>query len=123
MPLLDMSDVLTDPDFTDCLVCMRNAQVIDDNGRGTLVPTPFPFYGIVTSEGGDELKRLAEGEIISQKIRIISKFLLTDGGIGFTADIVQWNGATYTVRQVDDYSRYGQGFTQATCELIPLSGG
>lgn len=122
MSALDMSDVLSDPDFLDSMTCTRNAQTVGANGIAALTPTVFKFYGVVTMAGGDELKRLAEGERIVQTIRVISKFALTDGQAGQTADIVTWNGARYTVTQADDYSRYGQGFTQAICTLIPLSG-
>ena len=41
-----------------------------------------------------------------------------EGGEGLDADIVTWNGRRYTVVTVDDYSRYGAGFTCATCRLL-----
>jgi hypothetical protein len=52
-----------------------------------------------------------------------SRFLLQAGSDGQDADIVTWNGRSYTVTNVGDWSRFGIGFTAANCELIPLSGG
>lgn len=34
------------------------------------------------------------------------------------ADIIGWKGKQYTVTDVNDYSRYGAGFTCAKCELL-----
>jgi galactose-6-phosphate isomerase len=123
MPLLDMSDVLTDPDFLDStLVCQRQNQTVGTDGRAINTPTSIPFSGVVTAAGGQTLQRRADGEYERGRISIVSKFKLIAGQAGLTADIVAWNGNTYTVVQVDDYSNYGAGFTQAICELIDLTG-
>lgn len=126
MPLLDMSDVLTDPDFNDKLTCTRNVQTMV-SGYAVNTPTTTNFYGVVTSSDGSQLHRDAAAAHVSQTISIVTMFKLTDGnstisGVVSAADIVTWNGKQYTVRHVDDYSRFGRGFTQAIAELIPLSG-
>jgi hypothetical protein len=128
MPLLDMSDVLYDPDFLDInLSCARNLQVVGSNGVATDNITTLPFAATVTSFGGDELKRSADGEYITQTITLVTAFKLTDGkafidGRVYTADIITYRGSQYTVMHVDDYSAYGHGFIQATAELLPLAG-
>lgn len=124
-PQLDVTDVLTDPDFFDQLICIRNLEEVNAQGQSVItqpVGGPITFYGVVTSEQGDILERLAGAERIVGTILVITKFRLTDGRLNQTADIVQWAGTQYTVKQVNDYSRYGQGFMEATCEIIPLSG-
>jgi len=123
MPLLDVSEILLDPDFVDSLVCMRNTQTVDDNGIATDTPTTTPFYGVVTNNTGDLLMRLAEGSRITGSITVHSQFNLIAGNDGIDADIVTWNGRQYTVTNVGDWSRFGIGFTATNCELIPLTGG
>jgi hypothetical protein len=123
MPLLDVSEILLDPDFVDSLVCARQTQTVDDNGIATDSAVSTPFYGVVTNNTGDLLMRLAEGSRINGSITVHSRFLLQAGGDGQDADIVTWNGRQYTVTNVGDWSRFGIGFTAANCELIPLSGG
>jgi len=123
MPFLDVSDVLTDPDFCDnTLVCERNAIITNSSGRGVTNTEFTRFSGVVTSDKGELLQRGAVGEHATDNISVITRFKLRDAGAGATADIVQWNGKRYTVTKVNDYSTYGIGFTENICELIPLAG-
>ena len=123
MPLLDVSDVLLDPDFCDTtLQCERYTASVDSNGRGTKTQTLVGFAGVITSDRGERLVRNAVGEHATDTISIITRFKLRDAGTGVTADIVRWNGNRYTVVSVNDYSTYGRGFVETICEMIPLSG-
>lgn len=125
MALLDVSDILTDPDFVEMnLFCQRNAQSVGQDGIAVNTPTTTKFSGVVTNASGMDLRRTAEGEIIYGSIFIATRFQLTDGTSGFTADIVQRGagGLTYTVRNVAPYTKFGRGFVQAICDLLPLSG-
>ena len=120
MAQLDVTDILSDPDFVDALVCERIAQTIGDDGMATGATTILPFFGVVTSNNGDVLERIATGERIKGSITIHTKFTLRDSD--GTADIVQWRGRRYTVSSVNDYSHFGQGFVVANCDIIPLAG-
>ena len=123
MPSLDVSDVLDDPDFSDdSLICVRNPQTIGTDGRAVSTPVTIPFSAVVTAISGEELKRTPDGEYMVGSISIITRFFLTSGKAGFSADVVQWNGRSYTISDIQDYSRYGAGFVQAVGDLIPLAG-
>jgi len=123
MPLLDVSSVLDNPMFKDDLVCTRNTQTVGEDGRAVNNPCQTPFSGVVTSDTGDILTRLAEGSYIKGSIVVHSRFVLIDGLSGMDADIVTWQGRQYTVSSVNDYSRFGRGFVAASCEPLKLSGG
>ena len=124
MALLDVSDVLLDPDFMDTgLICNRMAQTIDDDGFATNAATAHPFSAVVTSDKGDVLHRNADGSRIVGSITIHTIFRLSDGSAGQDADELVWQGRTYTVVNVNDYSHFGRGFVCATCDLkTPLTG-
>ena len=127
MPLLDMSDVLDDIDFLDSLSVTRITQTVTEGGMAVNTPKTWPFFGVVTSKGGKRLKRKAEGEVMVQSIYVVTRMTLQDGrqnadGSQNTADILTWAGNTYTVVVADNYSRYGRGFIQATCDLIQITG-
>ena len=124
MPFLDVSDLLTDPDFVEMeLTCQRQLQTIGTNGLAVNRSVAFPFVGVVTQVAPNDLNRNAVGELITGSILICTRFRLTDGLSGGTsADIVQWGSRTYTVANVNNYSRYGRGFVEATCQLLPLAG-
>jgi len=123
MPEIDVSAALTDPDMLDRLTCTRTAQVL--SGTGVVVTTQqqfLNFYGVVTSDRGFLLKREAAGSRVEGTITVVTKFRLQAQSPGFTADIVTWDGRQYTVVHTDPYNRYGTGFIQATCDLIPVTG-
>ncbi|MDW3684902.1 hypothetical protein RA280_24740 [Cupriavidus sp. CV2] len=123
MALLDVTDVLLDPDFMDAgLLCNRMAQTMGDNGRAANAVTQTPFAAVVTSDKGDILHRNADGSRIIGSITLHTPFRLIDGADGQDADEIVWQGRAYTVVSVNDYSHFGRGFVCATCDLKPLSG-
>lgn len=124
MALLDVTEVLLDPDFMDMgLVCKRYTQTVGDNGRAVNAETSTPFAGVVTSDKGDILERIAGGERKKGSITIHTMFRLTAGdGEEIIADVVTWQGRDYTVANVNDYSHFGRGFVAASCDLKPLAG-
>lgn len=122
MPLLDVSELLTDPDFCQRLICTRLKQIVGENGLAVNSPVRIPFTGVVTQMSGAELERNAVGELITGTILVCTKFRLTDGKVGLTADIITMGPRRYTVINVYNYSQYGQGFIEAVCDLIPLEG-
>lgn len=124
MPRLNVTRVLSSREFVDrTLVCRRSTQVVGDNGRPTNTTMDTPFSGVVTNDTGDLLVRLAAGSYVKGSILVHSKFPLIDGRPGNDADIVIWQGRSYTVASVNDYSTYGAGFTCASCEPLNLAGG
>jgi galactose-6-phosphate isomerase len=122
MALIDVSEILSDPDFADVLICERIAQTVGEDGIAVNTPSLFTFVGVVTNDAGDQLDRGGGGERMTGNITVHSAFRLQQGAPGFTADIVRFKGRRYTVSQVGDYSHMGAGFVAATCDLIPLSG-
>lgn len=123
-PLLDVSDVLLDPEFFDfCLVCYRNVQTVATTGIASNAVTVTRFGGVVTNNAGDLLMRLSEGARIKGSITVHTKFRLTAGADGVGADEITWQGDRYTVSSVGNWSTYGAGFMAVNADLIPLSGG
>ncbi|KVN30893.1 hypothetical protein WJ63_07945 [Burkholderia pyrrocinia] len=125
MAFLDVTDVLLDPDFMDTgLVCNRMTQSVDMHGRAQNTQTATPIAAVVTSDRGDILHRNADGSRIVGSITLHTPFRLRDGGPDGSADAdeIVWEGITYTVVNVNDYSHFGRGFVCATCDIKPLSG-
>ncbi|EMM9358393.1 hypothetical protein [Klebsiella oxytoca] len=130
MPLLDVTDVLLDPDFMDTsLVCHRQVQTVDEDNYPTNTSQAIPFSGVVTVDRSLEAKRMAVGQNINGAILIVTQFRLTQGMPAsdstpeLDADIVTYSGRNYRVTFVDPYTRYGSGFVQAHCELLEFNGG
>jgi len=115
MPLLDVSDILSDPDFADIFTVILADQTIDDHGVASEATWSSPQTGVVTAKSGINLNRTPEGQIVYGSITLHTQFTLVEG------NRICWNGSEYTVAGVDDYSRYGAGFICASCELVPLN--
>ena len=121
MPDLDVSDVLSDPLFADSAIVIRTAVSVDQaTGRTVKAPVETPISIVVTSDKGQNLRRTPDAAISTGSIIVHSVFRFTEGGNGVDADVLRWNGQDWTVVTVDDYSRYGAGFTAATCRLLEL---
>ncbi|EMF7563568.1 head-tail adaptor [Serratia marcescens] len=124
MPLLDVTEVLLDPDFVDTtLVCHRQIQHRDDDNFTTNTQQDIPFSGVVTVDRSLEARRMAAGQNINGAILIVTQFRLTQGQPGLDADVVTYRDREYRVTFVDPYTAYGAGFVQAHCELMEFDGG
>lgn len=124
MPFLDVSDILSDPDFADpSLMCRRNKQATDDDGFSTNTHEDIGFSGVVTVDRSLEARRMEAGQTIGGAILIVTRFRLTQGTEGHDADVVTYQGRKYRVTFVDPYTAYGAGFVQAHCELVNFNGG
>jgi len=121
MALLDVSEILGDPDFSDVITVYRRVQTVGANGRATVSETAKVVIAVVTQAGGDVLDRLPEGAIIEGSITVHTTEPLVVSNGSRDADEVLYAGRRYIVSSVSDYSNFGSGFTAATCTLKPIS--
>ncbi|MFG1260032.1 hypothetical protein V5F79_22150 [Xanthobacter flavus] len=121
MPLLDVSDVLLDPDFADTFTVYREAVTVGDDGRSIRTETTFPGVGVVTPDMWSTLQRAPEGSNVSEIITVITQFRLTSSVDGTDADEIVWNGKRYVVIAVGDCTRFGAGFVEASASLKGMS--
>lgn len=123
MALLDVSDIVLDPDFMDTgLTRHRALQAVDDNGRASDAETNLTFDAVVTSDSGEMLARMPDGSRVSGAIMVHTTLDLTPGRGDTPADEITWQGRRYTVERLADYSHFGQGFNAAICALKSLRG-
>lgn len=120
MPDLDVTFVLADIMFSDSFDVLRRADVIDAKGRTTpTVVETFPEqYGVITAQDPADLMRRDDGQMMPRLIFVATPFRLRGVATGCQPDIIVWNGSQYTVKHLLDYSRYGEGFTEAIAEVM-----
>lgn len=121
MALLDVSDALLDPDFSDTFMRYRSVVSTNSYGEGARAETVATLSGVITQGGGDILDRAGDAEKIHGNITIYTLGDLTAGSGTTGADEVVWMGRRYVVDNVSDWSNYGAGFISASCSLKPLS--
>ncbi|KAA2237674.1 hypothetical protein [Salinarimonas soli] len=126
MPLLDVSDLLSDPMFAEetPIRVRRTLRMVSDRGRAVDdVVEILEIEGVVTQGSGSPLVRAPEGSRILSTITVHSDTRLTTGTDEYDADVVIWGGRDYTVMNAADWSTFGAGFCSATCAAIAPAGG
>lgn len=115
MGKIDVSELMTDPDFTDMVTITHRAQTISDYGETVLTPTTQSITAIVQAGNGETLKRNPEYSVMEDWITIYSTIHFVSDGGGKYTDQILWNGRTYNVKSVVDFSNWGNGYTRADC--------
>lgn len=118
MPLLDVSEVLSDPLFTEPMNVYRRTETVGSNGRTVITRTrvrPVPTGVIMPKDsviGGNAIQRNPDEQHRGSALLIYTQFRLRGPSPGFQPDVVVWNGDDYVVTLVNDYSHYGAGYIQ-----------
>lgn len=119
--LLDVTDVLDDPDFLDTTPVLYRrivAQGQDGTARGE--GGSIPFSAVITPDGGQELIQTAEGNQVRSDLTLYTRTALTAGNANFDADLIVWRGDTYRVIATKSWI-FGQAFTEAMCALTDIN--
>ena len=119
MPLLDLSELMDDPDFSHSFEVVRERVTANDRGRPDVAQESFPAVGSIQPAPASSTENLPEGTILGGAIDIYTRFILTDGSLDddLIADTVIYKNIRFTVMSVSDYSDWGQGWVKATAVL------
>lgn len=119
MPLINVTDILLDSDFCELLTVQRRAESLV-KGRSTLAVTtisPAPV-GVVIPQNDSPMVRGPDQQNLPQLIQVHTPFRLRGASTGYQPDLIVWNGASYVVNKVQNFSHYGGGFIQADCSSM-----
>lgn len=114
---LDISYLLSDPDFCAAFTVERCVEAVDDKGRAQLTSEVLPWRGVVQPATPRELERLAEGDRDRETITVYSRVPLRVGQRpeGTAADVILWQGQRYEVASVEPW----HGYVRALATLLP----
>ena len=118
MALIDVSELLTDPDFTNTVTLIRRASTVNTYGENIMTETQSTITAVVQGANTESLERVPEGARLSDLIDVYYKGQLTAESPSGYADIIVWGGKRYQVFEVvEDFMNFGAGFTKAVCKL------
>ena len=120
MPLLDVSEVLSDPDFSQVITIQRNAQTVNAQGRAVDNVSTFTIQGVITIGPLDPLVLNTDAAFTRKSIAVHTRTQLYDVTSGFEPDNVLFEGNVYLVKRVYPWNQYGAGFYAADCEMQDL---
>lgn len=115
MALLDVSEVLTDPDFCDTFPVKRRSEVMGNNGRMSVDTKDMEGVGVVCVASPSDLRRLPEDQRTGRAISVVTQFRLRASAPDYQPDLVGWQGDFYVVSDIQPYTHFGAGFVQAIC--------
>jgi len=118
MALIDVTQLLTDPDFTDTVQLIRRAKDVNDFGEGVLTEAdPVDAKMVVQPATGDDLKKMPEGSVFTEMIKVWFKGELRLQTVDGYSDIIVARGRRFECYKPDDFSNYGAGYMAAICIL------
>lgn len=119
MPFLDVSDIVTDPDFADRFTVVRRTETVGDYGRSTIVEQLFAnTIGVVTMGSPNDLDRREDYQNFTRSITVVTRFALRGAVTGYQPDIIEWRGTRHVVKHAAPYPQFGRGFYQAECSSM-----
>lgn len=115
MALIDVSELLHDPDFCDSMTHVRRQPIVSALGENTLEEVATCTVGSVQPATPEVIQRLPE----SLRVGNIQSFWI-QGSIraGFNGnypDILIFNDKRYAVQHVFDWTHFGSGWSEGTC--------
>ncbi len=117
MPLLDVTDVLDDPDFNESFNVIRRTRTVDEFGRGVVTEEIIPLNGVVQPASSRTLERINIGDWKLGGIDVWCRKdikLNTDGNL---PDEIEWGGSRYMVVGDQDWSHYASGYWEVVAVL------
>lgn len=122
MALIDVSDLLTDPDFADTVTLITRASTVNSYGEHVITETETEIVAVVQGVDMETLAKLPDGARLSHMITVYYRGTLTAGRADGYSDIIVWRGKRYQVTEInEDFRNYGAGFTEALCTMEALS--
>lgn len=122
MALIDVSDLLRDPDFTNVVTLIRRSVTVNGHGENVMTESACYITAVVQGDNTETLDKLPEGARLSDVITVYYRGTLTAERPGGYADIIVWQGKRFQVKEVaEDFMNYGAGFTKAFCVLEAVS--
>lgn len=115
MANIDVSELMTDPDFVDDVILVHRKTEVDSFGQNSLSQTSVKTIGSVQPASGKTLQRLPE----ALRVDNVSSFwikgtIVSDGGCAYP-DVICFKGSRYNVQTIMDWTNWGEGWCEGTC--------
>jgi len=123
MAELDVSELMTDPDFITKkpFTVIRKQQVVDQHGRAQPGQTNMQqVIGAIYPISARTMNLMQDQINVNGAIEIYTKYRLEGPSNTTYGDTIEYAGNTYLVANVQWYGDFGAGFVHAVCQLRDL---
>ena len=115
MSQLDVTELLTDPDFCDFISHIARVPSVNSLGENSLTECVFKTVGSVQAATGEVIKRLPEELQVANLKSFWLKGTIVASTPGQYADILTFRGKRYQVQMVFDWTNWGAGYCEGLC--------
>lgn len=115
MGLIDVTELLNDPDFVQPLTIIKRTPVVDNYGQNVLTECPSASHGSIQPISGKTLLRIPEAfRVANIQSFWVKEKIITDSREKYP-DILVKNGVRFVVQFVFDWSDWGSGWNEGVC--------
>ena len=116
---LDVSELMSDPDFCDKVQLIRRTSLVSDSGRNVVVDAaPLNTRMVVQGLKAIDFQRYPDLVNLNGVKAFWYKGVLLEETATQYSDIVVYNGLRYQIHLIDeDFRNYGAGFMKAFAAL------
>lgn len=115
MAQIDVTELLSDPDFVDSIQVITRVPRINSFGENSLLEMSITSIGSVQPASGKVIARLPDAMRVANVSSFWFKGVIIASAPGKYSSILIFNGMRYQVQTVLDYSNWGAGYTEGTC--------
>lgn len=115
MANLDVTELLSDPDFVDPCTLIHRQSVMNADGTPLITEQQFPTVGSVQPASGKTLNRLPDELRIAGIMSFFIKGAVITDGCGAYPDVIVFRKQRYQVQVVFDWTNWGAGWCEGTC--------
>ncbi len=115
MALIDVSELMTDPDFVDPISVITRVPAINSLGEMSMTETVLQSVGSVQPADWKTVQKLPEGMRVANVASFWFKGKIIATEPGKYSSILVFNGVRYQVQTVADWSNFGEGYCEGTC--------
>lgn len=123
MGSVDVTDLLSDPDFVDAMMIINRKSEVNDRGENIVKEYPRPTtVGSIQPISGKALARLPEAlRVMNVRSFWVRGLIEVDNACKYP-DILVYKNKRYTVQSVLDWTNFGDGWCEGVCIVEVPSG-
>lgn len=115
MAELDVSELMSDPDFVDPIQVISQTTIVNNLGENILSSTVLNTIGSVQPADFKAVQKIPEALRTSDIRSFFFKGVITASAPGKYSDVLIFKGQRFQVLTVEDWSNFGAGYTEGVC--------
>src|SRR5271165_5038928 len=115
MAQIDVTDVLSDPDFIDPVSIIDRVPTVNLYGENIVQETATQTVGSVQPADGRVLQRLPEALRVANLSSFWVRGQIVASAPGKYTSVIVFKGKRYQVQTIFDWTNWGQGWCEGTC--------